>query len=125
MVTTAQPSRAEELAGRQRRYMVTMGVRTVAFVLAVFLFRGVARYVAIAAALVLPYVAVVFANAAPKRSISAAPYVEAEEPPALERAPEPVVVDLDPGGPREADRPRGGPSGRSDPGADRPGQSRT
>ncbi len=39
-----------------------MGVRVVAFLLAVFLFHGIWRFIAAAIALVVPYFAVVFAN---------------------------------------------------------------
>ncbi len=39
-----------------------MGIRVVAFLLAVFLFHGVWRFVAAGVALVVPYFAVVFAN---------------------------------------------------------------
>jgi uncharacterized membrane protein YgcG len=61
-VTDAQRSRSEDIAYRQRRYLISMGVRVVAFLLAVFLFHGVWRFVAAAVALVVPYFAVVFAN---------------------------------------------------------------
>jgi hypothetical protein len=51
--------------GRQRRYVISMGIRTVSVILAVSLW-NVERYVAIVAlvlGLVLPYIAVVIANA--------------------------------------------------------------
>ena len=65
-VTTAPQSRADELRGRQRRYLISMGIRTVCFVGAV-LADGVLRWVLVAAAVLLPYVSVVFANAANRR----------------------------------------------------------
>lgn len=53
---------SEDIAYRQRRYLISMGVRVVAFLLAVFLFHGIWRFVAAFVALVVPYFAVVFAN---------------------------------------------------------------
>ncbi len=63
---------SEDIAYRQRRYLISMGVRVVAFLLAVFLFHGVWRFVAAAVALVVPYFAVVFANGGREPSNSAA-----------------------------------------------------
>jgi hypothetical protein len=48
-------------------YLITMGVRVVALILAIVLASGWLRIVAIVLALVLPWVAVVVANAGPKR----------------------------------------------------------
>ncbi len=53
---------SEDISYRQRRYLISMGVRVVAFLLAVFLFHGVWRFIGAAIALVVPYFAVVFAN---------------------------------------------------------------
>src|SRR6266516_3211398 len=53
---------SEDIAYRQRRYLISMGIRVVAFLLAVFLFHGVWRFVAAGVSLVVPYFAVVFAN---------------------------------------------------------------
>ncbi len=65
-VTTVPLSRAEELRGRQRRYLISMGIRTVCFVGAVVA-DGVLRWVLVAAAVLLPYVSVVFANTEGRR----------------------------------------------------------
>ena len=65
-VTTAPLSRADELRGRQRRYLISMGIRTVCFVGAVVA-DGVLRWVLVAAAVLLPYVSVVFANTEGRR----------------------------------------------------------
>src|SRR3954470_24434821 len=62
-ITTAASSRAEDISARQRRYVVSMGIRTVCFVAAVLVGDGWLRWVLVAAALLLPYVAVVMANA--------------------------------------------------------------
>ena len=66
-ITTASASAHEDIAARQRRYVFSMAVRTVCFVAAI-LTDGVLRWVLVAAALVLPYIAVVMANAAATRS---------------------------------------------------------
>lgn len=61
-VTTAPISLQEEQAGRMRQYLATMALRTVCFVGAYF-FEGWLRWVCVALAVVLPYVAVVLVNA--------------------------------------------------------------
>lgn len=66
-VTDAQRPMSEDIAYRQRRYLISMGIRVVAFLLAVFLFHGIWRFVAAAVALVVPYFAVVFANGGRER----------------------------------------------------------
>ena len=66
-ITTAPVSRSADIAGRQRRYVISMTIRTLAFVAAVAVGPGWPRWVLIAAALVLPYVAVVLANAGNQR----------------------------------------------------------
>ena len=72
VVTTAGQGRREELRRRELRYVLTMSVRVIAFILAVLLFHGVLRWVAVFLALVLPWLAVVVANA-PFRASGAAP----------------------------------------------------
>ena len=67
-ITTASASRNEEIAGRQRRYVISMTIRTICFVSAVLEGAGWLRWVLVAAALLLPYVAVVMANASHSRS---------------------------------------------------------
>ena len=67
-ITTAPASRSEDIRGRERRYIISMTIRSVAFVAAVAVGPGVLRWVLIAAALVLPYVAVVMANAGNQRT---------------------------------------------------------
>jgi hypothetical protein len=53
------------MSGRTRKYLLSMGVRTVCLVLAIFVLHGWLRLIGIAAALVLPWFAVVIANAGP------------------------------------------------------------
>lgn len=66
-ITTASSSRHEDIAARQRRYVFSMALRTVCFVGAIVT-TGVLRWVLVAAALILPYIAVVMANAVTTRS---------------------------------------------------------
>jgi hypothetical protein len=65
VVTTAPQSRVEERRDRERRYLITMGVRVVAFVSAIFLVRWSwwLAAIAIALSLLLPWFAVIAANA--------------------------------------------------------------
>ena len=53
---------------RTRRYLVSMGIRTVCFLLAVIA-SGWLRWVLIAAAVTLPYLSVVFANGGRERTV--------------------------------------------------------
>ncbi|MFG2190915.1 DUF3099 domain-containing protein [Streptomyces sp. NPDC048639] len=64
-ITGARAGLADDVRSRQRRYVISMVVRTLSFLLAVVLW-NVERHVAIVALVlgfVLPYVAVVIANA--------------------------------------------------------------
>ncbi|MFI2751832.1 DUF3099 domain-containing protein [Cellulomonas sp. P22] len=65
-ITTAPEALAEDVARRTRHYLVQMGVRVVCFVVAVLTWHhvpGVLSAALIVAAVVLPYVAVLLANA--------------------------------------------------------------
>lgn len=64
-ITGARQGLAEDVRGRQRRYVISMGIRTLAVILTAVLW-NVERHVAIVTLVVgafLPYVAVVIANA--------------------------------------------------------------
>ncbi|MFF8863827.1 DUF3099 domain-containing protein [Streptomyces sp. NPDC015139] len=68
-ITGARTGLAEDVRGRQRRYVISMSIRTVSVILAATLW-NVERYVAVVALVfgaVLPYVAVVIANAGRER----------------------------------------------------------
>ena len=67
-ITTAAASRDDDIRARQRRYLVSMGIRTACFVAAVIVGHGVIMWLLIVAAVLLPYVAVVMANAASNKS---------------------------------------------------------
>jgi hypothetical protein len=61
-VTSAPKSLTNDLAGRQRRYLISMMIRTGCFILTVIL-PSPYRWFALAGAVTLPYIAVVIANA--------------------------------------------------------------
>ncbi|MDP9219945.1 MAG: DUF3099 domain-containing protein [Actinomycetota bacterium] len=61
-VTGVRRGASDDLAQRQKRYLISMGIRTVCFLLAVITPSPI-RWVLVAAAVVLPYIAVVMANA--------------------------------------------------------------
>ena len=67
-ITTAAASPRDDISARQRRYLVSMAIRTVCFVAAIVVGPGWLRWVLVAAAVLLPYVAVVMANAAGTKS---------------------------------------------------------
>jgi hypothetical protein len=60
-ITAARPSLSEDIRSRQFRYLVSMSIRTLCFVLAIVT-DGWVRWVLFAGAVFLPYVAVVLAN---------------------------------------------------------------
>jgi hypothetical protein len=66
MVTEARPGRSADIAYRERRYLIMMGIRTVCFVAAILLFVNHAGWltaIPVVGALIIPYFAVIFANA--------------------------------------------------------------
>ena len=66
-ITSAPESPRAELGQRERRYMVSMTIRTVCFIGAVVVGDNWLRWVLVAGAFLLPYVAVVMANSASPR----------------------------------------------------------
>ena len=66
-ITTAAASRAEDIRARQKRYLMSMSLRTICFVGAIAASMAGVDWLwpfLIAGAIVLPYIAVVMANAA-------------------------------------------------------------
>ncbi|MDX3238119.1 DUF3099 domain-containing protein [Streptomyces sp. ME03-5709C] len=64
-ITGTAAGLTEDVRGRQRRYIISMSIRTLSFILAVVLWH-VSRplaWIALVLGLVLPYIAVVIANA--------------------------------------------------------------
>ncbi|MGW0559269.1 DUF3099 domain-containing protein [Streptomyces sp. NPDC003016] len=97
-ITGARQGLTDDVRGRQRRYVISMLVRTVAVILAATLW-NVERHVAVVAlalGLLLPYIAVVIANGG-RENASSLPSVHLPTPvrPALEARPEPA--DAEPG----------------------------
>ncbi|MGH3342254.1 MAG: DUF3099 domain-containing protein [Carbonactinosporaceae bacterium] len=82
-ITGARKPLTEDVRGRQRRYIISMSIRTVCFVLAIVL-PSPWRWIMIAAAVVLPYVAVVFANAGRERPPAAPETMISRDRPELE-----------------------------------------
>ena len=62
-ITSAAPPRSVDIRGRERRYLISMGIRTLCFVAALFTLHHWYVWVFLAAAIFLPYFAVVIANA--------------------------------------------------------------
>ncbi len=61
-ITSASTSHSEDIGGRERRYAISMAIRTLCFIGAIIA-DGWLRWVLIAAALLLPYTSVILANA--------------------------------------------------------------
>ena len=66
-ITSARASHSVDIHKRQTRYLLSMGIRTTCFILAIVT-TGWLRWVLVAGAVFLPYVAVVLANATDRRS---------------------------------------------------------
>jgi hypothetical protein len=69
VITTARTGATAEMNSRVRRYTITMAFRTACFIAMIWV-PGVLRWILFACALFLPYVAVLFANQANRRSDS-------------------------------------------------------
>jgi hypothetical protein len=94
LVTEARTGHTADIAYRQRRYLIMMGIRTVCFVIALLLFinhLGWLTAIPLVGALIIPYFAVIFANTARQPAASRgfrqyepnlpAPYVPPAGPP--------------------------------------------
>lgn len=84
-ITGAQRALSQEQTGRTRRYLISMGIRT-ACVLGAIVVPGWPRWVLIAGAVVLPYLAVVVANAGRENDDPGELGVAAQSQTALPRA---------------------------------------
>lgn len=86
-ITGAAVSLSSEQTGRTRRYLISMTIRTACVLLAIVV-PGWPRWVFIAGAVVLPYLAVVVANSGRgRRSAAPAPLPLAARPLALPAGP--------------------------------------
>jgi hypothetical protein len=75
VITSARAGRSADIYRRELRYLLSMGIRTACFVLA-FVVSGPTRWVLVAGAVFLPYVAVVIANTSTQREAPPmSPYV--------------------------------------------------
>jgi hypothetical protein len=87
LVTTAPKSPRQEQNERQRRYLITMAIRTGCLVLAIVLWQvgpnGIWA-IPVVGSLVLPWVAVVAANAGPKRTAERPALYAKKQPKELE-----------------------------------------
>lgn len=122
-ITSARSSLQDDIAARNKRYMLQMSTRVVCFVGAVVLDHWT-RWILVAGAVFLPYIAVVIANAGREKATDPGTYVDAAADPwALPARPaEPVMSFEDgpsstaPSGPRSTTGPRtGSPSRGSSP----------
>lgn len=68
-ITKARTSLREDVAGRQRRYFISMMIRTLCFILMV-IFPSPWRWLFLVGALFLPYISVVIANAGREPTIT-------------------------------------------------------
>ena len=87
LVTTAPKSPRQEQSERQRRYLITMAIRTLCFVLAIVLVQIGLRWeaaIAVVGSLTLPWVAVVIANAGPRRAVERPALYSKQQPKELE-----------------------------------------
>ena len=91
-ITTAARPRSEDIRGRERRYLISMAIRTVCFLLTVVFIGHWIMWVFLAASLILPYVAVVLANAGVNPDPGGSEHEYRPDLPALEQRP----VDGDP-----------------------------
>ena len=92
LVTTAGKSPRQEQRERERRYLVTMGVRVVCFILAIVFFEVGPRWlaaIAVAGSLILPWIAVIAANAGPRRTVERPALYRRRPPNELPPAPAP------------------------------------
>lgn len=92
VITNAKHGRSTDLTARQRRYAITMAIRTACFVAMAFV-PGVGRWILLAGACFLPGIAVILGNAVDQRRASQQP-VEAGMPQhhmALTSEPEEIV----------------------------------
>ena len=68
-ITSAKYAHSDEIPGRMKKYLISMVIRTACFIGAIFT-DGIFRWVLIAGSLILPYIAVVVANAGQEQSFA-------------------------------------------------------
>lgn len=85
-ITDARKGITEDVNARQRRYLISMGIRTVCFILAIIA-SGWLRWLMVIAALLLPYIAVIIANAGREPAPGPVAAGLAQAPPTLPAGP--------------------------------------
>ena len=95
-ITSARPAQSVDIRRREVRYLISMAIRTICFVLAV-VSTGPLRWSFVAAAVFLPYVAVVLANATDRRGGYGPDTFMTPDRPLLEAAPAPPLDGRNPG----------------------------
>lgn len=97
LITSLATSRTAEIRERERRYVIVMLLRAACFVLATVLFHGAARWIAIAVAIFMPWLAVILANQPRVRASRHAAYVPPapREQPGLQPGREHRIIDPD------------------------------
>ena len=93
-ITSASGPRSEDIRGREKRYLISMGIRTACFLLAVLFMGHWVMWVFLAASIFLPYFAVVIANAGNNMDPGASAFEYRPDVPALGSGP--VVPAADP-----------------------------
>ena len=68
-ISSAKYAHSDEIPGRMKKYLISMVIRTACFIGAIFT-DGILRWVLIAGSLILPYIAVVVANAGQEQSFA-------------------------------------------------------
>jgi Protein of unknown function (DUF3099) len=111
-ITGARRGLTEDVTRRQIRYAISMGIRTVCFVLAIVT-HGWLRAVFLIGALVLPYLSVVYANSGRERVRAGPPGYQPGGPAAID----PVRTEL----PRAEKSDQGGTDSRGSEGTPAPG----
>ena len=90
LITSAERSRREEIGHRERRYVMAMMVRVVLFIVAVVALHSWLRFLGMIAAIAIPWLAVVYANAGPIRSRKGQPSLYRRDASALTDDPYPL-----------------------------------
>lgn len=97
-ITSAAEPLTDDIARRTHRYLVQMSIRVVCFVGAVAI-QHWTRWLLLVGAVVLPYIAVLLANAGRERTAAVDPYVATQALP-----PAPTSAALPPTSPRNEDQ---------------------
>ena len=90
LITSAAQSRQDEIRHRERRYVLAMMVRVVLLIVTVVALHGWVRFPGVVAAICIPWLAVLYANAGPIRSRRGRPSLYPRDTSALADDPYPL-----------------------------------